>query len=107
MYTLSKLLVSLSLLLGSMVVMAEPLDINTATVEQIDQVMVGVGKSKAEAIIKEREANGMFKSVDDLDRVKGIGAATIQKNRDKLTANPANPVQAPAHTPPPPASKPK
>lgn len=106
MYAFLKSLVSLSLLFCSMVVMAEPLDINTATVEQLDQVMVGVGKSKAEAIVKERESNGMFKTVDDLGRVKGIGAATIQKNRDKIAVNP---VQTPTPSPAPaaPANKPK
>ena len=104
MSVFKRLLVSLSLLLGSMVAGAEPLDINTATVDQFDQVMVGVGKSKAEAIVKDRDTNGTFKSVDDLTRVKGIGTATVQKNRDKLTATP---VQTPAPTPtPPPAPAP-
>lgn len=45
-----------------------------------------MGKAKAAAIVKDREANGKFTSVDDLDRVKGIGKATIEKNRAKLTA---------------------
>jgi competence protein ComEA len=66
---------------------AEPLlDINTASSEQFAQVMVGVGKAKAETIVKDRETNGKFASVDDLDRVRGIGKATIEKNRAKLTA---------------------
>jgi competence protein ComEA len=65
---------------------AEPLDINTATAEQIAQVMTGVGVAKAETIVKDRDANGKFKSIDDLNRVKGIGAATIDKNRDKIVA---------------------
>jgi len=63
------------------------LDINTASADQFAEVMVGVGKAKAEAIVKDRETNGKFNSVDDLDRVKGIGKATIEKNRPKLTAN--------------------
>lgn len=99
MFKFTKLLVSLSVLCGSMMVMAESLDINTATVDQFDQVMVGVGKSKAEAIIKDRETNGPFKSVDDLARVKGIGPATLQQNRDKLTT-------APIPTPAPPTPAP-
>lgn len=64
----------------------ELLDINSATAEQFAKVMTGVGKAKAEAIVKDRDANGKFASVDDLDRVKGIGKATIEKNRAKLTA---------------------
>jgi competence protein ComEA len=63
-----------------------PLDINTATAEQFAQVMTGVGNVKAEAIVKDRETHGKFASVDDLDRVKGIGKATIEKNRAKLSA---------------------
>lgn len=84
------------------VLLAEPLDINTATVEQIDQAMVGVGKVKAEAIVKDREKNGPFKSVDDLLRVKGIGPATLEKNRAKLTVGTEAPAPqaAPAASPP-------
>ncbi len=63
---------------------AEPLDINTATVEQIAEAMTGVGKAKAETIVKDRETNGKFKSIEDLNRVKGIGKATVEKNRDKI-----------------------
>lgn len=78
---------------------AEALNINTATAEQFAATMVGVGKAKAEAIVKNREAHGLFKSVDDLDRVRGIGKSTIDKNRDKLTAGgepaPAKPAVAP------------
>ncbi len=102
MYRFSKSLTALSLLCASMMVMAESIDINTATIDQFDQVMVGVGRSKAEAIVKDRETNGPFKSVDDLTRVKGIGTATIQQNRDKLTTTPA--VAPPPATPTPAAS---
>lgn len=64
----------------------EPLDINAATAEQIDQVMAGVGKVKAAAIVADREKNGKFKSVDDLTRVKGIKAAIVAKNKDRIVA---------------------
>ncbi|MGZ8216283.1 ComEA family DNA-binding protein [Methylomagnum sp.] len=77
------------------VAFAEALDINTATVEQLDQVMVGVGKAKAQAIVQDREKNGKFKSIDDLVRVKGIGPKAIEKNRDKLTVGEAAPSPQP------------
>ena len=67
------------------VLAAEPVDINTATAEEIAKALTGIGKAKAEAIVKDREKNGKFKSVDDLTRVKGIKAAIIAKNRDKMT----------------------
>jgi competence protein ComEA len=77
----------LALILSSVAptVLAEMLDINAATVEQFDQVLAGVGKVKAESILRDREKNGPFKSVDDLIRVKGIGPATVEKNRAKIT----------------------
>ncbi|MGH8556705.1 MAG: ComEA family DNA-binding protein [Methylococcales bacterium] len=66
---------------------AEPLDINTATAEQFE-TLVGIGKTKAQAIVSDREKNGSFKSVDDLARVSGIGPATIEKNRSNMIASP-------------------
>ena len=77
---------ALILLVFVPVLVAEPLDINSATAEQLDETLTGVGKVKAQAIVKDREKNGNFKSVDDLVRVKGIGSATIAKNRSKITA---------------------
>ena len=85
-----RLIVSLLFALGSALALAEPLDINTASAEQLSQVMVGVGKVKAAAIVKDREQNGHFKSVDDLTRVKGVKANTVEKNRDKITVGQAN-----------------
>ena len=64
---------------------AETVDINAAGAAELATALDGVGQSKAEAIVEYREANGPFKSVDDLALVKGIGAATIEKNRDKVT----------------------
>lgn len=78
-----------SLLLGTTLAMADPVDINSASAEQISQGMVGIGKVKAASIVQDREKNGAFKSVDDLSRVKGIKSATIDKNRDRVTVGQA------------------
>ena len=43
-------------------------DVNTADAETIARVLVGVGQSKAEAIVAYREENGRFESVEDLAR---------------------------------------
>lgn len=60
---------------------AEPLDINSATAEQLALALSGVGESKAEAIVAYRDANGPFASIDDLVKVKGIGSSLLDKNR--------------------------
>lgn len=44
----------------------------------------GIGSSKAQAIILYREMFGRFRTVDDLSKVKGIGAKTVEKNRSRL-----------------------
>ncbi|MGP5361200.1 ComEA family DNA-binding protein [Psychrobacter celer] len=45
----------------------------------------GIGSSKAQAIILYRDMFGEFKTVDELAKVKGIGAKTIEKNRRRLS----------------------
>lgn len=63
---------------------AEPVDINQATAEQIATALSGVGPAKAAAIVQYRETNGLFVSVEQLTDVKGIGPATLGKNRDLI-----------------------
>lgn len=85
MFKVIKSALTMGLLISALAVSAEPVDVNTATAEQIATAMAGVGKAKAEAIVQDRDKNGKFKSVDDLARVKGIKLAIISKNRDKIT----------------------
>lgn len=65
-------------------------NINTATQSELE-VVKGLGPAKAKAIIQYREANGGFKSLDELDHVKGFGKASIDKLRDELSVGPAKP----------------
>jgi len=60
------------------------LNINTANAEQISSAMSGIGESKAKAIVKYRSSHGKFKSVHDLENVKGIGSKTVAINKDKI-----------------------
>lgn len=62
-------------------------NINTADADTLVRELRGVGPAKAQAIIEYREAHGPFTSVDDLLEVKGIGTATLEKNRAKLGVN--------------------
>lgn len=41
--------------------------------------MPGVGPAKAKAIVDDRERNGPFASVEDVERVKGIGPKLLEK----------------------------
>ena len=60
------------------------ININRATEAEL-VALDGVGSSKAQAIILYREMFGGFKSVDELTKVKGIGAKTVEKNRRRLS----------------------
>ncbi len=59
---------------------AEAVNLNTATVQQLD-ALPGVGPVTAAAIVAWRDANGKFTSVDQLAEVDGIGPARLEKLR--------------------------
>ncbi|UAU33487.1 helix-hairpin-helix domain-containing protein [Xanthomonas campestris pv. incanae] len=74
----------LALLLSSNAYALDKVDINTASAEELDKVLMNVGRSKAEAIVEHRQANGPFKSAEELALVKGIGLKTVERNRDLI-----------------------
>lgn len=59
--------------------------INYATIEEIS-TLNGIGEVKATAIVKYREENGFFQTVDDLLMVSGIGEKTLEKIKDQIQA---------------------
>ena len=61
-----------------------PININQADELALVRSLIGIGPAKAKAIIEYRKQNGLFKQVEDLMLVKGIGNATLEKNRDRL-----------------------
>ncbi|MDY6947746.1 MAG: ComEA family DNA-binding protein [Pseudomonadota bacterium] len=65
-------------------VWAGPVDINTADAATIAKELQGIGLSKAQDIVAYREQNGAFKSAEELRRVKGIGAKTLERNRANI-----------------------
>ena len=66
---------------------AVKVNLNSADVQTLARELNGIGEAKARAIVEYREAKGAFSSVDELLEVKGIGSATLEKNRERLTVN--------------------
>jgi competence protein ComEA len=81
MQLMQGLLLSLLLLAGEVGADdAALLDLNRATVVQLE-ALPGIGSSKAAAIVAAREQSGGFRSVDELEGVRGIGPALLEKLR--------------------------
>ncbi|MGW7774796.1 ComEA family DNA-binding protein [Pseudomonas machongensis] len=66
---------------------SEKVSLNTADAASLQLRLTGIGSAKAEAIVAYREANGPFKTVDELLEVKGIGSTLLERNREKLTVD--------------------
>jgi len=63
---------------------AGQVNINSASQEELMQ-LEGVGAAYAQRIIEYREANGPFEKPEDIMNVKGIGTATYEKNKERIT----------------------
>ncbi len=71
-------------------------NVNTASQAELEQ-LPGIGPGRAQAILEERSAHGPFRSLEDLGRVKGLGAKTLA-GLDKEVS-----FEAPAAAPAPPS----
>ena len=63
---------------------AATVNVNEADAETLSRQLKGVGISRAEAIVRYRDEFGPFVTVEDLLEVKGIGEATLERNRDRI-----------------------
>ena len=63
----------------------ETININVADVYDL-QRLPGIGEARARDIVADREKNGPFQTVDDLDRVSGIGPGIIDGLREYAEA---------------------
>lgn len=59
-------------------------NINTASLEELDS-LPGIGPVYAQRIIDYRQSNGGFKSIEEIQNVKGIGSKTFEKLKDRIT----------------------
>jgi competence ComEA-like helix-hairpin-helix protein len=57
-----------------------PLDLNRATADQLE-TLPGIGSVKAAAILAVRDSRGGFQSMEELEAVRGIGPALVEKLR--------------------------
>ena len=62
---------------------AGPISLNTATVEQLDQ-LEGIGPTTAQKILDWRKEHGGFGSVDDLRQISGIGPKRFEALKEKV-----------------------
>jgi comEA protein len=72
---------------------ARPVDLNSASVEQLQQVP-GIGPATAKSIINFREKSGPFRRVEDLLAIRGISKQALERIRPYVT------VSAPEASPP-------
>ena len=70
------------------VTIQQVVDINLADAATIAEAMDGVGMVKAQEIVAYREQYGKFASIDQLLEVRGIGMATLDQNRHRITVTP-------------------
>ncbi len=61
-------------------------NINTATKDEL-MTLPGIGESKAEAIIKYRENNGPFKSIEDITNIPGIKEGVYNNIKEHIVVN--------------------
>ncbi len=80
-----RILLGLMLALFAAVTFAQMVDINTATADQLEKGLKGIGPAKAAAIVKYRNENGPFAAVDDLVKVPGVGDKTLAGIKNSVT----------------------
>lgn len=66
---------------------AAPINLNTATATQLES-LPGVGPRTAERIIEYREKNGVFKKIEELMNVQGVGEKSFLRIKDLISVTP-------------------
>ena len=81
---MKRLLLALAMWFAISGVALAVVNINTATKEELTSLK-GVGEKRAQEIINYRTKNGPFKTVDDLEKVPGIGPGIMKQIRSEIT----------------------
>src|ERR1700690_474560 len=68
---------------------AATININTATAAQLD-TLPGIGPTKAAAIVDYRSKNGPFNTIEDIQKVSGIGPVTFANIKESITVGATN-----------------
>jgi len=83
---MKKLFLALIMCLALAGTAAAVVNINTATKEELTTIK-GIGDKRAQEIIDYRKKNGDFKSVDELEKVPGIGPGTMKQIRSQVAVS--------------------
>lgn len=62
----------------------EPVDLNTATAEEL-QTLPGIGEKRAADIVADREKNGPYRFPEEVTRIDGIGEETVAELLEYVT----------------------
>jgi competence protein ComEA len=81
---MNKMLMLLIALVSPVLVFAGPVNVNTADAEIISQELIGIGLTKAQAIVEYRAQNGAFATPEELLKVKGIGPRVLAANTGNI-----------------------
>ena len=65
----------------------ETVNINRADAATLAAYLKGVGANKAKDIVRYRNANGKFKSIEDIKNVPGVGDETFKDNKRKMSTS--------------------
>ena len=84
MEVLKRCILVVLLILPTILFAGDTIDINSADKEVLMSVK-GIGEKRAEAIIKHRNENGPFQSIDQLVEVKGVSQSLVDANRENLS----------------------
>ena len=92
---MNRLILALVMCLVLAGIAAGAVNINTASKEEITSLK-GVGDKRAQEIIDYRKKNGDFKSVDDLEKVPGIGPGIMKQIRSQVSVSGKTTVDKPS-----------